>query len=91
MSKAYEAGFADGLAWDLDGFDSWEEVERARETWSTATINAIGSDECARQWGLERAEGPAWSQAMSDYDRGAHEGATAREGRSGRPPSGERS
>lgn len=87
QTNAYKAGLSDGLAWDLSDFGSWEDVERSREGWDAATINALGSDACARRWGV-RAEGPEWECACGDYNRGAYEGATAREGRTGPPPGG---
>jgi len=43
---AEAAGTRDGLAWDLDGFSSWEEVCLSREGWDEATINAG----CADDW-----------------------------------------
>ena len=87
---AYEAGLADGLAWDLDGFDTWADVERAREGWDEATISAIGSEACRKAWGVAEGDNEAWDEACSAYNRGAYEGATTRKGRSGLPPTSER-
>jgi hypothetical protein len=83
---AYEAGLKDGLAWDLDGYDTWADVDRAREGWDEATINALGSDACREAWGVNADDDEAWSEAMDAYNRGAYEGATTREGRSGLLP-----
>lgn len=90
-SKAYEAGMEDGLAWDLDGYASAEEVSKSKDTWDEATINALGVDKfCAlvgispEQWG----EDP-WRQACHDYNRGCYDGATAPQSeRTGLPPGG---
>lgn len=85
-SRAFEAGLADGLAWDLGGFETWDDVEGEREGWDEATINAMGGDWCRRTWGIPFGDGEAWQRAMVDYNRGAYAGATIREGRSGAPP-----
>jgi hypothetical protein len=82
---AYEAGLKDGLAWDLDGYSTWADVERARDGWDDATINAMGRAWCRRAWGVGLDDDEAW-QACAAYNRGAYEGATTREGRSGLPP-----
>ena len=91
ITKAYAAGYKDGLAWDLDAYASWEDVERATTGWDDATLNAISTDEAKRLWGAAGVddESPAWGRAMFDYNRGAYDGACQREGRSGLPPRGE--
>lgn len=81
MSAAYESGLADGVDWDLDGFDSVHEalaVDPA--TWSEATIRAMGYRACAQAWGIAAEEevqtgaacrqSSAWELAMREYDRG---------------------
>ena len=83
---AYESGYRDGLAWDLDGYESVEEVRAARNGWDSATISALGSSVCAEAWGVS-AEGDAWEHACHEYNRGAHAGACApQEERTGLPP-----
>lgn len=81
-AKAYDAGYKDGLAWDLSDFSSLQEIEQSKQ-WDDATINAIGSTEFAVHCGIEAAEGdyPAFRDAFSlacvDYDKGARDGAVA--------------
>ncbi len=68
-TMAYKSGLVDGADWDLDGYASvWEAADQP-EGWSTATINAVGSTACAREWGVP-AEGEEWEQACYEYDRG---------------------
>ena len=75
-TAAYRAGYADGTAWDLDGFDSWDDVRTSRDGWDEATINALGTEaflaRCAPHTG---AEGPEWSAVCAEYNRGAYDGA----------------
>jgi hypothetical protein len=88
-STAYTQGVADGLAWDLGGFQTTADVERATIGWDEATINAIGSSECRKAWGLHDVEAgdDVWGRACADYNRGAHKGATAaQKHRTGLPP-----
>lgn len=79
MSRAYDQGVIDGLSWDLDGFESWEDVENTASGWDEATINAIGTECFARDCGITTTEGPEWDQACADYNRGAHDGACRRD------------
>ena len=75
-SPAFLAGLKDGLAWDLDGFATAAAVQANKSGWDESTINAIGKVPCAKAWGVE-ADGEAWETACEDYNRGAHQGATA--------------
>ena len=85
-SKAYECGYIDGLEWDLDGFDDWNDVRHTTDGWAFATISAMGVSECRRAWDVPEEDDDAWSQAIDDYDRGAYRGVTAPEGRRGMGP-----
>jgi hypothetical protein len=75
-TKAYRDGYRDGLAWDLDGYETTTALRSATTGWDEATINAMGSAACAKAWGVPR-EGTAWEAACRDYNRGAHAGALA--------------
>lgn len=85
----YSAGYADGLAWDLDGYASSHELQQEHEGWDAATINAIGRAKFLERVGLPAGEGPefdaAFSTACSEYNRGARDGALAPQGRTGLP------
>ncbi len=87
-SQAYEDGYRDGLAWDLDGFKDNDAVFRHRYGWDTATLNAVGDDDCAKAWGVEDPEDrDALMAAAEDYNRGAYAGAIAPQSRrTGKPP-----
>lgn len=86
-SKAYLDGYADGLAWDLDGYDDANEIKP--HGWDDATINAMGTAACAKAWGVP-AEGPDWEQACAKYNAGAYAGATSpQDQRTGLPPRAE--
>lgn len=86
-SEAYAAGYSDGLEWDLDGFESHENVVRERYGWDEATINAIGVSAFAAHVGLpEDYNEDEWEDACEQYNSGAYAGATAKSGRSGLPP-----
>ncbi len=77
-SKAYRDGYSDGLAWDLDGYASHEDVQRTGANWDEATINAVGRTEFARHLGIaEDASDDDWSRAIAEYNAGAQAGATA--------------
>ena len=70
-SQAFASGLVDGADWDLDGYDSVEEaLADDPGSWSTATINAVGSGACASAWGVAVAEGAAWELACDEYDQG---------------------
>ena len=87
VSKAFDVGFADGLAWDLDGYASVGAI--APYGWDEATINAMGADNCRRAWGVQLgASGDeTWGVACEEYNRGAYRGATAPQTeRTGLPP-----
>lgn len=87
-SPAYRAGLADGLDWDLSGFDTWERVERDRDGWDTATLSAVGVDKTLASWGVAPdATEEQRDHACRQYNRGAHEGATSPQSdRTGAPP-----
>jgi hypothetical protein len=85
-SKAFQDGYRDGLAWDLDGFATHADVLSEREGWDTATINAAGGGDCAKLWGVP-SEGPEWEKACEEYNAGAHAGASAPQSeRTGKSP-----
>lgn len=77
--RAYDAGYADGLVWDLSGFSSRESLQAEKNGWDEATINAVGLTEFAQAVGAD-PESNAWEKACSEYNRGAHEGALAQWG-----------
>lgn len=68
-SKAYRDGLEDGADWGLDGYDS-PEAARAERDWATATINALGTTECAKRWGVSESDEGAWSEAIQEYNAG---------------------
>lgn len=89
-TKAYREGFADGLAWDLDAYETIADVERDRSGWDEATIDAMGLTACVEAWGVPRdtsgePEPDAWSAACRDYNEGAHAGALSSEHHGLRP------
>lgn len=89
LAKAYAAGLKDGLAWDLEDFDSIEEVKHSGTGWDEATIQAVGISACSHAWGIPPNEDgdEIWGATCEAYNRGAHEGATApQEERTGLAP-----
>lgn len=87
QSRIYLLGYADGLAWDLDGYASIREVESDPHTWDSALIEAAGSDEVAAAWGVDPNDDAAWSAACAEYNAGARAGALApQDERTGAPP-----
>lgn len=78
-SRAYEAGYEDGLAWDLDLFGSADELRA--EGWDSATINALSSRDLAEHWGLPlraiETGSDLFADACRDYNRGCLAGARA--------------
>lgn len=81
LGAAYADGYADGLAWDLDGYETLAEVEGA-SGWDTATISAMGPRHCRETWGIDvDADDELWDAACEAYNRGAHAGATAPQSR----------
>lgn len=87
--RGYVVGYTDGLAWDLDGFDSRERVE-ATGGWADATIDAVGIVVFAAVCGVTAHDAEdraaAWDAAVAGYDAGAHDGACADQtARSGAP------
>jgi hypothetical protein len=87
-SKAYNDGYRDGLNWDLDGYESYE-AAASDDGWSDATINAVGSYECARVWGVLRSQigrSECWDAACREYDRGVRD-AISSPHHAGLPPS----
>jgi len=74
-SLAYKVGYADGLAWDLDGFASHEDVQMERHGWDVAHC------------GITVTEGDEWEKACADFNAGAHAGACAPQSeRTGKAP-----
>jgi len=69
VTAAYADGVQDGTDWDLDGFDSIEAAARQLDGWDSSAIDAVGSDKLAAIWGVP-SEGPEWSAALDDYNRG---------------------
>jgi len=51
MSQAYNAGYKDGLDWDLSGFETRNEIERC-EGWDETLINFTGPTKTAEHLGL---------------------------------------
>lgn len=88
-SKAYNAGYRDGLAWDLDGFADRDALTISG--WDEATINAIGVKRFAKSCGLRGMRRPGgeidfqwdggavarWERACEEYNEGALAGARA--------------
>jgi hypothetical protein len=86
QSLAYQSGYIDGLAWDLDRFRDIAHVA-AEADWAAETINALGSSECADNWGVCRQDEDAWAIAIAEFESGCHAGVCApQELRSGKPP-----
>jgi hypothetical protein len=73
-SPAYQAGFADGQAWNYEP----EDVQV--DGWDRDTINAIGAREFGRHIGISEAEvdkrSEAWVKACAEYNRGCVDGVT---------------
>jgi hypothetical protein len=67
--KAYSDGVGDGNEWDLSGFDSVDDALKAGG-WAEATINAVGSEACAKTWGVAEVGSAEWDEACEDYERG---------------------
>lgn len=77
-TRAYEAGYEDGLAWDLDLFDSADEI--TEDGWDTATINALSRADLYAHLGIPAGtdwESPVVESALADYCRGCKAGALA--------------
>lgn len=88
-SKAYASGLKDGLAWDLDGYLSMEEVRRDAHGWDEVTINAMTINEFCEWVGIQPSDwgDDTWYQACYNYNRGCYDGATAPQSeRTGLPP-----
>lgn len=94
-SKAFNIGYADGLAWDLDDFPTHARVLADTHGWDEQASNAMGEVAFAKHIGVD--VGPfgndgesVWLAASNDYNRGAHAGACAPQcTRTGLPPRGD--
>jgi hypothetical protein len=78
-TKAYEAGLADGLAWDLDGYKTRAQVESA-DDWDAATIGALTHEEWCAHVGLSddcERDSEEYTAACAEYNRGVRAGALA--------------
>ena len=75
-TTAHEDGYRDGLAWDLDGYESTADLRAAIDGWDSATINAFGTAACAKRWGVPDT-GEEWERACREYNAGAVAGAIA--------------
>ncbi len=70
QTDAFKDGLKDGADWDLIGYD-YDALAAAKDTgWDASTINAIGSDKCAKLWGVNVAEGEEWEAACAAYEAG---------------------
>ena len=72
LSKAWLAGYNDGLEDDLDGYRGRaRDAVRDRDGWADAAVNAMGEDWCRREWAVRRGDA-AWRRACGQYDEGVH-------------------
>jgi hypothetical protein len=86
-SRAYLDGYADGLAWDLDGFDSRSHLLSQPHGWDEATLNSVSIAHLENAWGVKQRNSRQWDKATEDYNAGAFAGATAPQSRrTGLPP-----
>jgi hypothetical protein len=73
-SPAYQAGFADGQAWN------YEPAEVRVDGWDEDTIKARGERAFGHHIGLSDPEidqrGEVWADACADYNRGCVDGVT---------------
>lgn len=71
-SPAYQAGFADGQAWN------YEPEDVHVDGWDRDMIRAIGEREFAQRIGVEAADrgSATWSRACAEYNRGCVDGVT---------------
>lgn len=88
INQAYTVGYSDGLNWDLDGFETIEEVMENPEGWSTATIQALGHARFCEEVGLPvDASDEDFEQVCADYEEGCVAGALSpQDKRTGLPP-----
>jgi len=77
--QAYNAGYEDGLRWDLSSFTNYDALELATDGWASQMIDNEGIRDATERLGIRYTPRPFHSkegaEAMNDYDAGAHAGA----------------
>jgi hypothetical protein len=78
-NTAFAAGLRDGLAWDLDGFNSRSEVAAATD-WAGSSISAVGWVAWLKSCGLPLGltfRSVRSNRIVAAYDRGCRKGVLA--------------
>jgi hypothetical protein len=95
QSKAFEAGYRDGLGWDLGDYATAKDVRAERRGWDDASLQAMGVRDFCQHVGLRTEEAHPDSiklgVACREYNAGAYAGACAPQNeRTGMSPGRER-